>query len=301
MMQQPKKPTSKVRRASSRFFNTTGPCNPVDHYMLPSVERLVGAQLTRYVSSKLFWVLHAPRQTGKTTFMQSWMRELNASGTVIACYVSVEICQDVPEPERAMPAIVEHAISSAEMQTGTRLSAPPAGTSPLNMLTAFLREWAAQVAPKPLVVLFDEVDTLKDQTMVSFLRQLRSGFSARGVGRFPVSVALVGMRDLRDYLIKSKDLIGSSIFRTQNRVVSSNNPAALTRGRPSQASATRPEILGAVVQVPRLSPLHLAPVTDGASRRPQVRGQRPPARPDGTLRPDVGGGLPRGVIVALWY
>jgi len=96
-------------------------------------------------------------------------------------------------------------------------------------------------------------------------------------------------------------LIGSSIFRTQNRVVFSNNPAALTRGRPSQASATRPEILGAVVQVPRLSPLHLAPVTDGASRRPQVRGQRPPARPDGTLRPDVGGGLPRGVIVALWY
>ncbi len=34
--------------------------------------------------------------------------------------------------------------------------------------------------------------------MISFLRQLRSGFAARGVGKFPVSVALVGMRDLRD-------------------------------------------------------------------------------------------------------
>jgi hypothetical protein len=55
------------------------------------------------------------------------------------------------------------------------------------------------------VVLFDEVDVLQDQAMVSFLRQLRGGFAMRGVGTFPVSMALVGMRDLRDYLIRSKD------------------------------------------------------------------------------------------------
>ena len=61
------------------------------------------------------------------------------------------------------------------------------------------------VAPKPLVVLFDEVDVLRDQAMVSFLRQLRGGFPSRSVGTFPVSVALVGMRHLRDYLIRSKD------------------------------------------------------------------------------------------------
>ncbi|RCK73278.1 MAG: Cell division protein FtsI [Peptidoglycan synthetase] [Candidatus Ozemobacter sibiricus] len=61
------------------------------------------------------------------------------------------------------------------------------------------------MAPWPLVVLFDEVDVLQDQPMVSFLRQLRSGFAQRGPGRFPTCVALVGMRDLRDYLIKAKD------------------------------------------------------------------------------------------------
>jgi hypothetical protein len=31
-----------------RFFNTTGPCFPWDHYMLPPEERLIGAQLDRY-------------------------------------------------------------------------------------------------------------------------------------------------------------------------------------------------------------------------------------------------------------
>jgi len=68
-----------------------------------------------------------------------------------------------------------------------------------------LSAWAEQLAPKPLIILFDEVDTLQDQAMISFLRQLRSGFATRGIGKFPVSVALVGMRDLRDYLIQSKD------------------------------------------------------------------------------------------------
>jgi len=33
-----------------RFFNTTGPCNPDKHYMLPPADRLQGAQLHRYVN-----------------------------------------------------------------------------------------------------------------------------------------------------------------------------------------------------------------------------------------------------------
>ncbi|MDR2115727.1 MAG: hypothetical protein LBP87_05035, partial [Planctomycetaceae bacterium] len=71
-----------------RFFNTTGPCDPLMHYMLPPAERLVGAQLHRYIKDQLYWVLHAPRQTGKTTFLKSWMREINAGKEAIACYVS---------------------------------------------------------------------------------------------------------------------------------------------------------------------------------------------------------------------
>ena len=51
------------------FFNTTGPCNPDEHYMLSPHERLVDAQLHRYIRNKLYWVLHAPRQVGKTTFL----------------------------------------------------------------------------------------------------------------------------------------------------------------------------------------------------------------------------------------
>ncbi|MCI5160736.1 MAG: ATP-binding protein, partial [Candidatus Electrothrix sp. AX5] len=187
-----------------KYFNTTGPCFPRLHYMLPPNDRLVGASLDRYIRDELYWVLHAPRQTGKTTFLQSWMHEINAGTEAVACYVSLEHCQEVTAVERAMPAM-----AAAVRQHAERFHVPvpeyPSEVSPESMLSALLIDWAAVVAPKKLIVLFDEVDVVAGPALVSFLRQLRSGFAGRGVGSFPVSVALVGMRDLRDYLVSSKD------------------------------------------------------------------------------------------------
>jgi hypothetical protein len=186
-----------------RFFNTTGPCNPDDHYMLPPADRLIGAQLDRYVGDQLYWVLHAPRQTGKTTFIQSWARELNAAGKVAACYVTVERAQGFREAEQAMPEICE-AIRKGAADGG--LPVPESTTdAPGSLLSDVLGNWAALVAPKPLIVLFDEVDVLEGPAMISFLRQLRGGFATRAPGVFPISIALVGMRDLRDYLVAAKD------------------------------------------------------------------------------------------------
>lgn len=186
-----------------RYFNITGPCFPEMHYFLPPQRRLIGAQLDRYVRDQLYWVLHAPRQTGKTTFLQTWMQELNASGQCIACYVTVERCQGFSEAADAIPAVVQ-AIREHAAKAGLPVPVPPTG-EPTSSLSEVLSSWAAQVAPQPLVVLFDEVDVLEGQAMISFLRQLRGGFATRGVGRFPVSVALVGMRDLKDYLVSAKD------------------------------------------------------------------------------------------------
>jgi hypothetical protein len=185
------------------FFNTTGPCNPEYHYMLPPEDRLVGSQLHRYIKDMLYWVLHAPRQTGKTTFLQSWARKINAGGDAVACYVTVERCDRVSQAERAIPAICS-AIRDAAENSGLPVPARY-DDNPFSMLNSILANWSQLVAPKPLVVLFDEVDVLVDETMVAFLRQLRGGFAGRGIGMFPVSIALVGMRDLKDYIIRAKD------------------------------------------------------------------------------------------------
>ena len=185
------------------YFNITGPCFPHMHYMLPPSQRLVGAQLDRYVGDQLYWVLHAPRQTGKTTFLLNWARELSESGEAVACYVTLERCQGVTEAEKAIPLILDAITGRAEREG---LPVPQRSNREAgSQLGDLMEDWAAKCAPKPLVVLFDEVDVLEGPAMISFLRQLRGGFSIRGIGKFPVSVALVGMRDLKDYLAHSKD------------------------------------------------------------------------------------------------
>jgi hypothetical protein len=185
-----------------RFFNTTGPCDPWKHYMLPPADRLVGAQLDRYIVDELYWVLHAPRQTGKTTFLRSWAREINSIGEAVACYITLEQCQMRVEPERCMPTMCSVIRQSADL---TGLPLPEAKTADSgDMLRDILKNFSELVAPKPLVLLLDEVDALEGESMISFLRQLRGGFMERGVGKFPVSIALVGMRDLKDYITAAK-------------------------------------------------------------------------------------------------
>jgi ASC-1-like (ASCH) protein len=191
--------------------------------MLPPAERLQGAQLHRYVRDELYWSLHAPRQTGKTTFLQSWAKELNETGKYVAACITLEIGQGATL-EMGMPAICS---TIRKIADESNLSVPETDdTNPLTMLNFLLRNWATKTAPKPLVVLFDEVDVLEDELMLSFLRQLRSGFSDRGVGKFPVSIALVGMHDLKDWLISikgGKPVNPGSPFNIKERSVTISN------------------------------------------------------------------------------
>jgi hypothetical protein len=171
--------------------------------MLPPEERLVGAQLHRYIRDKLYWMLHAPRQTGKTTFLQSWMQQINSGEEAVSCYVSVETCQGIPERAEAMKTM-HYAICESARASGLPIPELPVDNPEL-LLYKTIQKWSELIAPKPLVILFDETDVLEGDALISFLRQLRSGFAERGVGRFPVSVALVGMRDLKDYITAAKD------------------------------------------------------------------------------------------------
>ena len=68
-----------------RFFNTTGPIRPDDHYCIPPLERLNLAEVRRLIRDKRYFVLHAPRQTGKTSALLALRDLLNGKGTIAAC------------------------------------------------------------------------------------------------------------------------------------------------------------------------------------------------------------------------
>ena len=71
-----------------RFFNTTGPCKADLHYMLPPLDRL--PDLQDLIAQQGYFVIHAPRQTGKTTAMMALAKQLTESGHYTAVVLSVE-------------------------------------------------------------------------------------------------------------------------------------------------------------------------------------------------------------------
>ncbi len=187
-----------------RFFNTTGPCNPTDHYMLPATARLDVLDIARLLRQKAYFVLHAPRQTGKTTAMLELARELTASGEYTSVLVSMEVGAGFPgDLDGAERAILAAWRQRIRFQLPTDLYPPVWITEAAagQRIADFLTEWAL-AATKPLVILIDEIDALQDHVLISVLRQLRDGFTMRPTA-FPSSVALIGLRDVRDYKVKS--------------------------------------------------------------------------------------------------
>ncbi len=73
-----------------RFFNTAGPIRPDDHYHIPPLERLDLDGMLTLIGQKKYFVLHAPRQTGKTSALLVLRDLLNARGDYRCAYVNVE-------------------------------------------------------------------------------------------------------------------------------------------------------------------------------------------------------------------
>ena len=188
-----------------RYFNTAGPCIPAKHYMLPALDRL--PEVRRLVDMERYFVIHAPRQTGKTTALKALVREINAKGDMVALYCTLETLQNAKNVENAMPKLKRLLLRCASAVPALAL---PSGadegldireqrqgwvvTAVSDTLTDFCRK-----AGKPLVVFFDEADCLVGDVLVSFLRQLRDGYVNREDIPFAASIALVGMLDVRDY------------------------------------------------------------------------------------------------------
>jgi type II secretory pathway predicted ATPase ExeA len=180
-----------------KWFNTAGPCKADIHYMLPASDRL--PELEQLIAQENYFVIHAPRQTGKTTAMMSLAQELTASGQYTSVMLSLEVgavfSDDVGAAELAILDEWKQSIRfrlPKELQPQQWLEADAGARIGTN-----LSNWAEQ-SSRPLVVFLDEIDALSNETLISVLRQLRSGFPNRPQG-FPQSVALVGMRDVRDY------------------------------------------------------------------------------------------------------
>ena len=196
-----------------RYFNIAGPCIKEDHYMIEASPRLRGVM--QLIDTKQYFVIHAARQSGKTTCLKDLVQRINEEGKYYALYCSLESLQNIEFAEVGIPQIVKN------IKENLHFSAIPhkeefANDAEYNYFSGVLGKELSLFCmklDKPLIIFFDEADCLSENTLITFLRQLRSGYNDRSSIPFVHSVALVGMRNIRDYKIKIRpesDTMGSA-------------------------------------------------------------------------------------------
>ena len=210
-----------------RFFNTEGPVRADDHYCIPPLERIDLAQVLDLVRTQKYFVLHAPRQTGKTSALLALRDLLNggAAGDYRCVYANFEVGQAGREDTaRVMRALLGELARRARLTLGDRTPDGLRGAAletegADGALVDVLSRWA-EADPRPLVLLIDEIDALVGDSLLSVLRQLRAGYDERP-GRFPHSVVLCGVRDVRDYRVRSTAqnalVLGGSAFNVKSK------------------------------------------------------------------------------------
>ena len=188
-----------------RCFNTEGPIEPEHHYHIAPLKRLDLDYVLHLVRNRKYFVLHAPRQTGKTSALMALRDRLNAdSGGRYRCvYVNVETGRAAREDLRDTMRGILARLASRALET---LDDDFLARVGLDVLDRFgpsggfaeaLRRWAID-DPRPLVLLIDEIDSLPAEGLDALLHELRSCYDLRPKS-FPQSVVLCGVRNVRDY------------------------------------------------------------------------------------------------------
>ncbi|MDR1872585.1 MAG: AAA-like domain-containing protein [Deltaproteobacteria bacterium] len=188
-------------------FNTAGPCVPSKHYMLPVLSRVTNVD--DMIEGEFYFILHAPRQSGKTTYLQFLTNKINAEKRMYAFACSVANLKTITDRDVAMNELAGQINRALKISGVKKLKdlafsddAIPQSVSTVK-ISNFLNYLSVNL-DKDLVVFFDEADCLEPSPLITFLAQIRDGYNDRDRGpdsKFPKSLALVGLRDIRDRLI----------------------------------------------------------------------------------------------------
>jgi hypothetical protein len=207
------------RRTAMKIFNTAGPVNRPFHYKVDPLTRWDFEEIMELISTEKYFLLHAPRQTGKTSCLLALQDYLNDKGEHFALYINVEGGQAARHQAKDVIEGIVNVIETAlaELNTCQEILDNLRKISEKSNYSAGLfnaLSYLSTAIDKPFVLFIDEIDALVGDSLISVLRQIRSGYGKRP-GNFPSTVVLCGVRDIKDYRIHTsgQDIItGGSAF-----------------------------------------------------------------------------------------
>jgi hypothetical protein len=203
--------------------------------MIDALRRL-GDEIYDLINEEQYFIIHAARQTGKTTLLLELTKQINKEGQYYALYCSLENVYGITGAKEGIPAVIyslEDAIESYDFLSDKKFGDNLDYGKYPTILQKALRDYCRSL-DKPLIIFFDEADCLSEQTLISFLRQLRNGFINRSTVPFVHSLGLIGMRSIRDYRNR---------YRSPEETLGSASPFNIVKSTLNLRNFTKDEIL----------------------------------------------------------
>lgn len=177
-------------RTLPKYFNTAGPIQPDIHYTVEPLSRIDLEEVEQLIYQRKYFILHAPRQTGKTSCLLALRDYLNARGEFIAVYANVEAGQaarnDVARVVEATASSIANAIYKevipreltwARQQTLTQQSAwyiRPDGSIDMQKLLLDFQQFFRQNADS-WIEKFDYKESGPQLLLQAFLQRVVNG------------------------------------------------------------------------------------------------------------------------------
>ena len=214
-----------------KHFNTAGPVNMEEHYKLDPLTRWKLDDVMDLINEKKYFLLHAPRQSGKTSCLLALRDKINAEENYSCLYVNIEAARGAKNNiEAGVRSILTACKNEVRVLFGRKKEIKELVKDIIeegnfeSALNDFLYE-LSEFFEKPLVLLIDEIDSLHGDLIISILSQFRAGYANRGKA-FPHSIMLTGVLDIKDYRllnIAPKHITGGSCFNIKSESLTIGN------------------------------------------------------------------------------
>lgn len=192
-----------------RFFNNSGPVNEMDHFCVAPIRRLETAKVWQLILQKKYFMICGPKQCGKTSYLLALASLINRNGQAKCLYFNVESLRGVQENlDESMRSILFEISSRARDTFGDDYLEDMVPhilekRGPYQALNELLTQWSKR-SDKPIILLVDEIDTLRGPILSSFLSQIRAGYDKRPA-LFPQSIIFCATHDVIDKQFNIKD------------------------------------------------------------------------------------------------
>ena len=187
-------------------FNTTGSCNPAQHYMVDISRKL--AKVEDFILRGKYFTINRARQFGKTTTLKALFRNLSEQYVVIP--ISFEGVGDLLFNKEEsfcskLKDIVETALKFSSWKEKAEVWRSVIRTASFDELSDSITDFCMQLE-KPVLLLVDEVDKSTDnQLFLNFLGMLRNKYldrDVKGMNSTFHSVVLAGVYDVKNLKLK---------------------------------------------------------------------------------------------------